>query len=96
MTYADGSVYEGSYKNNKRDGFGKFTDPADGTVYEGQWENGKRHGKGTQSNAKGEIYQGDFESGKRHGEGTMKWDDKERIGTFLNDKYIKNDQEENR
>jgi hypothetical protein len=96
MTYADGSVYEGSYKNNKRDGFGKFTDPADGTVYEGQWENGKRHGKGTQSNAKGEIYQGDFESGKRHGEGTMKWDDKERIGTFLNDKYVKNDQEENR
>jgi hypothetical protein len=95
MTYADGSVYEGYYKNNKRDGFGKFTDPVDGTVYEGLWENGKRHGKGTQSNTKGEIYEGDFERGKRHGQGTMKWDGEERIGTFYNDKYVKNDEEDN-
>ena len=94
MTYADGSVYEGYYKNNKRDGFGKFTDPVDGTVYEGLWENGKRHGKGTQSNAKGEIYEGDFERGKRHGQGTMNWDGEERIGTFYNDKYVKNDEKD--
>jgi len=94
MTYADGSVYEGYYKNNKRDGFGKFTDPADGTVYEGKWENGKRHGKGTQSNARGEIYEGEFERGKRHGQGTMNWDGKERVGTFYNDKYVKNDEKD--
>jgi len=94
MTYADGSVYEGYYKNNKRDGFGKFTDPADGTVYEGLWVNGKRHGKGTQSNARGESYQGEFERGKRHGQGTMNWDGKERVGTFYNDKYVKNDEKD--
>jgi len=38
-TYADGSVYEGEFKNNKFHGEGVFTD-ADGTVMRGKFKNG--------------------------------------------------------
>ncbi len=37
--------YEGEYKNDKKDGHGKFT-WADGRVYDGEWKNGKQHGIG--------------------------------------------------
>ncbi len=41
----DGSVYEGSLKENMLDGFGVYKWP-DGRTYEGQWKANKMHGKG--------------------------------------------------
>jgi hypothetical protein len=38
--YKDGNVYEGGFKDNKKDGKGKLLE-ADGTSYDGEWKDGK-------------------------------------------------------
>ena len=46
MRYTDG-VYEGEWKNDNREGKGKFTWAEEkwrGNVYEGEWKNDIRHG----------------------------------------------------
>jgi hypothetical protein len=45
MVYPSG-VYDGSFKNDKFDGFGYFTDKK-GNTYVGDWIQGKRCGDGT-------------------------------------------------
>jgi len=62
-TYADGDVYEGEFKNDKRHGEGKYTF-ADGDVYEGNWKDGKRHGEGKMTYADGSVYEGNWKDGK--------------------------------
>eukprot|EP00984_Skeletonema_dohrnii_P026186 scaffold15496_cov81-Skeletonema_dohrnii-CCMP3373.AAC.2 len=44
-TYADGSVYEGDWKDDKMHGEGKMT-YANGVVYDGHWRDDKKHGEG--------------------------------------------------
>ena len=39
-------VYEGAWINDKRHGFGQFTEEETGIVYEGQWEDDMKNGKG--------------------------------------------------
>jgi len=41
-----GYVYEGLWKENMKEGKGKFT-YADGKVYEGDFSNNKKNGRGT-------------------------------------------------
>jgi hypothetical protein len=43
MTYSDGRIYEGDYKNNLKEGNGKLTF-ADGLIYEGEFKNNKNEG----------------------------------------------------
>jgi len=43
-TYADGSVYEGDWRDDKKHGWGEMM-CADG-IYEGNWRDDKRHGWG--------------------------------------------------
>ena len=38
MIHADGSVYQGYWKNDKANGYGIFT-TVNGSSYEGNWEN---------------------------------------------------------
>ena len=45
MTYANGSVYDGDWKNGDKDGQGKMT-YANGSVYDGDWKNGDKDGIG--------------------------------------------------
>lgn len=45
MTYTNGCVYEGSWRNGCRDGKGKFYDPA-GNCFDGEFLNDKKHGNG--------------------------------------------------
>ena len=45
-TYADGSTYDGEWKDDKGHGQGTLT-WADGNKYEGEWKDGKKHGQGT-------------------------------------------------
>jgi hypothetical protein len=45
MKYVDGSRYEGSFVNGKREGFGKYTWNKK-KYYEGEWKQGKQDGKG--------------------------------------------------
>ena len=44
--FADGSRYEGQWKDGQKHGKGKYI-YADGELYEGQWYQGKAHGEGT-------------------------------------------------
>jgi len=40
LQWADGKLYEGTFKNDKREGHGKFT-WKDGRIYDGEWKDGK-------------------------------------------------------
>ena len=42
---ADGTVYEGQFKNGECEGYGKMTRP-NGYHYEGEWKNSRKHGSG--------------------------------------------------
>ena len=70
MTYADGNVYEGNFKDGLANGLGKC-EYADGAVYEGKFKNGQRHGRGKMTYADGDVYEGEFENDERHGRGKM-------------------------
>ena len=63
--YYDGEgVYEGEYKNNIRQGFGKFT-TENGEYFIGEWINGEMNGKGTLYSKNGNIiFEGNFIEGK--------------------------------
>merc|ERR1712098_257436 len=79
--YPGGEVYEGEWKDGKRNGKGKMTYGQSSRriiheVYEGDWEDGKRNGKGKMTYSKwpyssGEVYEGDWEDDKRNGKGKM-------------------------
>ena len=45
MTYEDGAVYEGEFKDGVRNGFRKYTWNSN-KYYEGEWSNGNQNGKG--------------------------------------------------
>ena len=40
MFFSDGSVYDGDFKKDNRDGYGIFVEK-NGNVYEGNWKDGK-------------------------------------------------------
>jgi len=64
MTYSNGLVYQGEFKDSKHHGFGILHDPNDGSSYTGQWEEDLEHGKGEMVWASGnEVYKGDFYEG---------------------------------
>ena len=45
MTYKNGSIYDGQWKDDKRHGDGKMI-YYNGYIYEGEFENDVRHGQG--------------------------------------------------
>lgn len=45
-TWSDGTYYEGFYKNDIKNGQGRYKD-VDDSIWEGEWVNGKREGLGT-------------------------------------------------
>ena len=71
-TYADGTVYEGSFVDGQRDGQGKIT-MADGFTLCRPWKAGEIDGKGVATYADGDVYEGRFVAGKRQGEGVMRY-----------------------
>ncbi len=71
ITYKDGyshTIYEGEWKDDKRNGRGKLT-WANGDVYEGDFKNDKRNGRGKETYDNGDFYEGEFKNGKVHGRG---------------------------
>lgn len=56
--------YEGSYKDNKKEGYGEFTWP-DRRVYKGMWLNGVQHGEGVQIDKYGKQISGEWHEGQR-------------------------------
>jgi hypothetical protein len=53
-TWADGRMYKGEYKNDKKDGYGIYR-WADGRTYEGWWYKGKQYGLGKYINTEGNL-----------------------------------------
>jgi hypothetical protein len=68
MTYANGDVYEGQWKNGLKQGSGVM-DFSNGDKYEGQWKNGKMHGKGVMKFSYGQKYEGEWKEGLMDGLG---------------------------
>ena len=80
MTYADGSFYEGEWKDRLRHGKGTYkyggtyNDGENRDVYKGEWKDNSRHGKGKLIYKDGSFYEGTWEDGMpRHGKGTYKY-----------------------
>lgn len=63
--YPDGVLkYEGNYKDNKPNGYGRSYFPSGKLQYVGMWANGNYHGKGTLYNEDGvEIFSGEWNAG---------------------------------
>ncbi len=63
MTYPNGDIYFGAWKDGKADGEGIFA-KVEGPFYQGGWKQDKQHGKGKEIQKGGEtIYEGDFFEG---------------------------------
>jgi len=74
MRYADGSIYTGSWKKDKRHGIGTYeagTSKSRIRKYEGEWAFGKKNGKGHIWFTNGNQYEGTFKRDQIHGNGTM-------------------------
>jgi hypothetical protein len=60
---ADGSFYEGYWKNDQANGHGRMIH-VDGAIYDGQWKEGKAHGYGVNTDPDGFQYSGDWTNDK--------------------------------
>ena len=72
MTYKNTDVYEGSWKNGKKHGWGKktnFSDEVGCSTYEGNYFEDKPDGEGTYTWGIGEYYKGNWKMGVFHGYG---------------------------
>ena len=59
-------MYEGTFKDGRREGRGKIVFP-DGNSYEGDFERGIPHGMGKFKNENGDIYTGKVVNSRREG-----------------------------
>ena len=66
LTYKNGDVYEGEFKNDKFDGKGKFT-YENGTVLEGTFVRGLKNGIFLETSPNGTVLEGEYKNGVKHG-----------------------------
>ena len=70
--YADGSVYDGQWRDGEPHGKGTEVSVG-GATYVGDFVEGKRHGKGKFKSPTGDLYDGDYREGKKTGYGSYKF-----------------------
>ena len=70
LTYEDGAVYEGKWKDGKKHGEGILTCQS-GEKYKGKWKDDKMDGEGILTYADGNVYKGEWKDGKRDGKGKV-------------------------
>lgn len=86
MTYENGDVFEGFWKNDKATGLGVMK-YANGDDYRGSWVDRKRQGEGKNQYSDGRIYNGIWINDKKRGQGTMAYPDGSKyIGQWMDDK----------
>ena len=85
--YSDGSVYEGEFKNNFRNGKGTLIiDKIGVQKYIGEFKNDKISGKGRYIKNELKEYIGEWENNQVSGYGMLKDENILHFGFFLNDK----------
>ena len=52
LVYSNGDIYEGNYRDSKKDGRGKYTSMAKDEVYQGFWNMDVKNGKFTEDKRK--------------------------------------------
>jgi hypothetical protein len=72
VTFSDGAIYEGEWRNGRKEGKGKMIF-SKGGVYEGDWRKDQREGKGKRIYADGTVYEGDWVNDKLEGKGKIKY-----------------------
>jgi hypothetical protein len=87
VTYSGGGNYAGEYRNDKRNGQGKYS-YFNGDKYIGGWKDGEKNGHGTYTFANGDKYVGEWKDGKKNGQGTSTWANGDKyVGKYKDDKY---------
>lgn len=85
MMWEDGSVYSGSFKNDKCEGKGILF--SKGSIYKGEFKEQKFQGNGILKSADGNVYRGEFVNFKKHGKGKIWYANGDKYeGSFKNDK----------
>jgi len=84
--YEDNSVYFGFFKDNKKEGKGKFVDNQQ-NEYDGEWKDDKKEGQGECNYANGERYVGDWKDDKKNGSGEFQVLMGKYEGEFRDDKF---------
>ena len=70
MSWADGSRYEGAFRDDDANGYGVFY-YASGDRYDGNFLDGQFHGAGTNYWSDGSSWEGPFVSNQLHGQGVF-------------------------
>ena len=89
-SYTDNIIFEGEYKNKKRNGLGKEYYENNKIRFIGEYKNGKRNGKGKEFNEKGwPIFEGEYLNGNRWNGNGREFNQKKQVifnGTYLQGK----------
>jgi hypothetical protein len=85
MTYRDGEVYFGTWKDGQPDGFGEVKGGSDGLAYKGGFREGLYEGQGSLTSGDGFAYEGRWKSGLMNGKGVARYAGGDSyVGGFLN------------
>ena len=72
MTFSDGEIYEGEWKDGKIDGKGTYNF-SNGNVYKGEFKDNGINGQGTFNYFNGDVCEGNFKNGRRDGKCVYKF-----------------------
>ena len=87
IIFSKGDYFEGEFKNNKANGFGKYVN-INGEIYIGNWLNDKQDGQGELILKNGSRYTGEFKNGMENGKGKIIWPDSSFYeGDFVNNYF---------
>ena len=85
VTYKDGTMYIGEFKNNKKEGIGMYRWP-DGTIYSGEWKNDTMEGFCSIKYEDNRKYEGQMKNGHKNGYGEFTWKNvRKYFGYYVND-----------
>lgn len=72
IIYINGNTYEGGWKNDRKDGYGRMVDFIRGLIFSGEYTEGKRNGFGRiWLKESDQIYEGEWAQDRKQGEGIL-------------------------
>ena len=91
LTWANGDIYVGEFKDDKSNGQGTYTHSPEGEwaghKYVGEFKDDKTNGQGFRTFPNGNKYLGEEKDGKKHGYGTLTWANGDiYVGEYKDDK----------